>query len=142
MGPIRDSRMLREAIEYAEKKGTVFINVHPVRGNWPWGAEAVARKIISTGLASVTRHRAKPNKARDIYVWPYSLTPTWGDGWGYSDGPPIVAGVVALMKSANPALTPGEIKEILVQTGSMKIGFRVLDAEAAVKEAVRRKNKS
>jgi hypothetical protein len=36
-------------------------------------------------------------------------------------------------------LTPQEIKTIIVETAYMKDGFKVLDAEAAVKEAIKRK---
>ena len=52
-------------------------------------------------------------------------------------GPPIVAGIVALMKSANPALTPRELKAIIVETASARDGFKVLDAEAAIHAAVK-----
>jgi subtilisin family serine protease len=67
------------------------------------------------------------------------MNPTFKDGWGYSNGPPIVAGVVALMKSVNPVLTPQEIRTFIVETAYMKDGFKVLDAEAAVKEAIKRR---
>ena len=30
MGPLDETEELREAVEYAEKKGTLFINVHPI----------------------------------------------------------------------------------------------------------------
>lgn len=140
MGPVHDTAELRAAVVYAEAKGTLFINVHPLSHGLRQIFDPIAQKILVTGLASVPRHPASPERGRDIYLWPYSLTPTFEDGWGYSNGPPITAGVVALMKSANPELTPGEIKGIIVATGTMRNGFRVLDAEAAVREAVRRKH--
>jgi subtilisin family serine protease len=138
MGPLTLTDELREAVDYAETKGTLFINVHPIngKGRKPDGLD---QKIIYPGLVSVPWHSARPDTGRDVYVWPYALTPTYKDGWGYSDGPPIVAGVVALMKSANPDLTPRELKEIIVTTAFMKDGFRVLDAEAAVQAAIKRK---
>lgn len=46
-----------------------------------------------------------PDAAPDIYVWPYDLEPHFEDGWGYSNGPPTIAGAIALLKAANPALT-------------------------------------
>jgi len=61
------------------------------------------------------------------------MNPVYKDGWGLSNGPPIVAGVIALMKGANPKLTPAQIRNILTQTAENKDGFRVLNAEAAKK---------
>ena len=138
MGPLFLTEELRKAVDYATEKGTLFINVHPIEKSIR-GSDEISHKIICTGLVSVPGHRSQPEHGRDIYVWPYSLTPSYKDGWGYSNGPPIVAGVVALMKSANPALTPREIRKIIVTTAFMKDGFRVLDAEAAVRAAMNSK---
>ena len=144
MGPLTNTAELREAVDYAEKKGTLFINVHPIGEMGRWGeqkreADETDRQMLCTGLVSVPAHRATPERGRDIYVWPYALTPTYKDGWGYSDGPPIAAGVVALMKSVNPSLTPQQIKKIIIKTAFTKDGFQVLDAEAAVKAAMQNK---
>jgi hypothetical protein len=43
------------------------------------------------------------------------------------------------MKSANPALTPRELKAIILKTAVTNDGFRVLDAEAALQVAIQRK---
>ena len=51
-----------------------------------------------------------------------------------------MAGVVALMKSVNPDLSPKEIRRIIVETAYNKEGFKVLDAEAAVKKAMSSKD--
>ena len=55
---------------------------------------------------------------------------------GTSLGTPVIAGVVALMKSVNPCLFPGDIEEILVETAapSPDVATRsgVIDAYAAV----------
>ena len=56
-----------------------------------------------------------------------------GDGWGYSNGPPVVVGVIALMKSVNPDLTSEEIRRIIKETFYEHEGFSVLDGEGAVK---------
>jgi hypothetical protein len=54
---------------------------------------------------------------------------------------PVTAGIVALMRSANPKLTPAECKEILMRT-ARPLEFegqrapRVVDAAAAVKEVM------
>jgi hypothetical protein len=137
MGPLTFTDELREAVDYAEEKGMLFINVHPLERS-AGKPDDIERKIIYTGLISAPGHPSSPID-RDVYVWPYSLTPTYDDGWGYSNGPPIVAGVVALMKSVNPGLTPREIKEIIVKTALMIDGFRVLNADAAVQAAMERK---
>ena len=94
------------------------------------------KRIIHTGVVHVPEHPARLDPARDIYVWPYQINPVFRDGWGYSYGPPIVAGVVALMKSINPKLTPQEVRKIIVETACKKDGFNVLDGEAAVKKAI------
>jgi hypothetical protein len=138
LGHLTFTGELRQAIEYAEAKGTLFINVHPIRKS-ARGREEMNKKIICTGVVAVPWHPAWPDARRDVYVWPYAPTPTYKDGWGYSIGPPIIAGVVALMKSVNPALTPQELKAIIVKTAFTKDGFRVLDAEAAIHAAVKRR---
>ena len=56
----------------------------------------------------------------------------WEDGWGYSNAPPIVAGIIALMKSVNPGLGVKEVKNILIKTSVDRNGFNVIDANAAV----------
>lgn len=145
MGPVKHCQELQAAVDYAERKETVFINVHPeylifTKEKYEeCDPDKIDKRIIHPGLVSVPKYPAEPEPGRDIYVWPYEMNPTFKDGWGYSNGPPIVAGVVALMKSANPMLTPQEIKTIIVETAYMKDGFKVLDAEAAVKEAIKRK---
>ena len=142
MGPLDETEELREAVEYAENKGTLFINVHPIGkyGNWEEGKtepDQTDRRIVCSGPVSVPWHPARSEYGRDIYVWPYALTHHFLDDWGCSVGPPIVAGVVALMKSANPSLTPQQIKQIIVKTAVTKDGFGVLDAEAAVNAAIK-----
>ena len=74
---------------------------------------------------------------------------------GTSAATPIVAGVCALMLSANPNLTAREVKDILIQTAdkigpaweysgghSRKFGYGRVNAERAVAEALRRKGSS
>lgn len=71
---------------------------------------------------------------------------------GTSAATPIVAGICALMLSANPNLTAREVKEILQQTAdkignaweytsghSTKYGYGRVNADRAVAEAIRRK---
>lgn len=133
MGPVTQCQELQDAIDYAEKKGTIFIDVHPEERTKP---NTLDKRIIHPGLVSVPKHKARPEPGRTVYVWPYEMNPVFQDGWGYSNGPPIVAGVIALMKSANPKLTPAQIRSILVEMAENKDGFAALDAQAAVKKAL------
>jgi subtilisin family serine protease len=74
---------------------------------------------------------------------------------GTSSATPLVAGVVALMLSANPDLTAREVKQILTSTAdkigspseyrnghSVKYGYGRINADRAVAEALRRKDKA
>lgn len=71
---------------------------------------------------------------------------------GTSSSTPLVAGICALILSANPELTGAEVKEILIQTAdkighpseyvrghSRKYGYGRVNAERAVAEAIRRR---
>ncbi|MCP4609998.1 MAG: S8/S53 family peptidase [Planctomycetes bacterium] len=143
MGPVKHCDELRAAIDYAEQKGTIFINVHPEYLIYTkeqfkqCDPNQCDKRIIHAGIVPVPKHpNARVNPCRDIYVWPYQINPTFRDGWGFSNGPPIVAGVIALMKSANSELTPRDIRKIISETAFIKDGFKVLDAEAAVRQAI------
>lgn len=103
------------------------------------GPNEIDERIIHTGIVAVPEHPARVDPRRDIYVWPYQIDPVFRDGWGYSNGPPTVAGVIALIKSANPDLTPQQIREIIASTARLQDSFKTLDAQAAVQEALRRK---
>jgi len=144
MGPVTQSEALRAAIDFAEQRGTLFVDVHPedVGGNGekfkPCAVEECDPRIVHTGIVSVPQHPLKPHPSRNVYTWPYDLDANFEDGWGFSNAPPIVGGVIALMKSANPDLSPTELRALLVQTSFDREGFRVLDAEAAVKAAMAR----
>jgi len=142
MGEVQMSPALRDAIDYAEARGTIFVNVHPEVIEQD-GAErrycAVGEcdeRIVRAGIVSVPEHPVKPHPARDVYTWPYDLEAVYEDGWGFSNAPPVVGGVIALMKSANPALTPSQIRDLLVRTAVSRDGFQVVDAEAAVRGAL------
>ncbi|MHC4518095.1 MAG: S8 family serine peptidase [Planctomycetota bacterium] len=145
MGPVKQCPELRAAIDYAESKGTIFIDVHPEylqytaeRVKW-CDPNNIDRRIIHTGVVAVPKYPAHTDPLRDIYVWPYQIEPQFRDGWGYSNGPPTVAGAIALMKSANPRLTPADVRAIITDTARLQDGFLTLDAQAAVQEALRRK---
>ena len=142
MGPVRETAALREAIEFAEQRGTIFIDVHPEEaavagvGFRPCRVGECDARILHAGVVSVPGHPASPDSARDVYVWPYAPEVKFEDGWGYSMGPPIVGGVLALVKSVSPGLSPRQLRELLVRTAHEREGFRVLDAQAAVHAAM------
>jgi subtilisin family serine protease len=143
MGPATDSRQFRDAIDFAEQRGTLFVDVHPENvadgdGKFrPCGAGQCDSRIVHAGVVSVPEHPLRPDPARDVFTWPYDLDAKFEDGWGFSNGPPIVGGVIALIKSANPRLSTQQIRTLLAQTAVARDGFRVLDAEAAVRAAMR-----
>jgi hypothetical protein len=145
MGPVQQTKELTEAIEYAWKKGTIFIDVHPeyiskTEKGYQWcKPDELNNKIIHAGIVSVPKYEDQPDPARDINTWPYEINPKFRDGWGYSNAPPQIAGVIALMKSVNKELTPEDLKNIILSTAVEINGFKVLNAEAAVKEAIKRK---
>ncbi len=141
MGPTSQSAALRDAIDFAERSGTLFVDVHPeaiaadVGKTRPCAPAECDNRIVHAGVVSVPEHPVSPHPARNVYTWPYDLDERFEDGWGFSNGPPTVAGVIALVKSANPRLSPGQVRHLLVETAFDRDGFRVLDAEAAVKAA-------
>lgn len=141
MGPVSMSSALRDAVSYAESRGTIFVNVHPEQVPGDSGKLVACRsgecdpRIVRAGIVSVPNHPAKANPVRDVYSWPYDLDARYEDGWGYSNAPPAIGAVLALMKSANRALAPSELKRLLVQTSYDRDGFRVVDAGAAVRAA-------
>lgn len=115
----------------------------PSNGDWPITA---ARASWDNGISWETGE----------YRW-------WRDGrsrgsnykhfGGTSSACPLVAGICALMLSANPELTAAEVKEILTQTAdqiggpseyvnghSLKFGHGRVNADKAVAEALRRKD--
>ena len=142
MGQVRQTPELREAIDFAEQHGTLFVDVHPeifpaADGEFrPCATAECDARIVHPGVVSVPAHPVSPDSIRDVYVWPYAPEVRYADGWGFSMGPPIVTGVLALMKSANPGLSPRQLRALLVRTASEREGFRVLDAEAAVRGAL------
>jgi len=89
MGPTDQTQALREAIDYAEGKGTLFVDVHPE--NVAAAGEKLKlcspsecdARIVHAGIVSVPEHPAKPHPSRDIYTWPYDLDGKFEDGRGY-----------------------------------------------------------
>lgn len=57
----------------------------------------------------------------------------YGNQYGTSMATPLVSGTVALMKAANPQLSPARIEEVLKTTSTGQIGSRVVNPAAAVR---------
>lgn len=140
MGPLIYTDEIREAIDYAEEHGTVFIDVHPEYIIQSDNSKSICKgsdcdpRIIHTGVVSVPDHPVdEPDPNRQLYTWPYDLNAVYKDGWGYSNAPPVVAGVIALMKSANKPMDISTIRKIIVETAEIRDGFPVVDAAKAVR---------
>lgn len=56
---------------------------------------------------------------------------------GTSEAAPLVSGVAALMRAANPALTAAQTRERLLASVDRSGGLPRLDAEAAMRAATR-----
>jgi len=144
MGPLRQSKELTDVLNYAKKKGTIFIDVHPEYKDFKNGklvfcdSTELNPLIIHPGIVPVPAHpyTKKAEMWRDFYTWPYDIDPVFRDGWGFSNAPPITAGIIALVKSVNPELNVKQIKKLLIETSENHNGFNILNAEAAVKRAI------
>ncbi len=105
--------------------------------------------VIHVGQADANRHHVDYEgftPGVDIYALCWSVNRlesynSCGWGWGLTSfGAPTVAGIVALMKSVNPCLSPADIEFILKETngglpanaGSYGITAGIMDAHAAV----------
>jgi serine protease AprX len=101
-------------------------------GNWIVSTRALS-PVGATGTPADVAFGLEPQ------YWPYYTTLS-----GTSMAAPHVAGVVALMLDANPALTPTQVKSILQATATpmpayatWEVGAGYVDAYAAVKRAFR-----
>lgn len=118
--------------------------VAPSNGDWPILA---ARASWDEGISWETGVFKFYRDGRD-------LGPLYKHFGGTSSSTPLVAGICALILSANPELTAREVKEILQSTAdkagspseyvgghSPKYGYGRVNADRAVAEALRRKEK-
>jgi len=119
--------------------------VAPSNGDWPILA---ARSSWDRGISWETGPYKYYRDGRD-------RGPHYKHFGGTSSSTPLVAGICALMLSANPDLTAREVKEILRSTAdqvgnraeyrnghSLRYGYGRVNADRAVAEALRRREKS
>jgi serine protease AprX len=96
-----------------------------------------ARELPGPGLRALLRRRLRDENVVNRHYKHVD---------GTSFAAPIVASLVAQMLEANPRLSPAEVKSILVRTARRipgaeveRQGFGVVDARAALEEALRRR---
>jgi subtilisin family serine protease len=120
--------------------------VAPSNGNWPILS---ARASWSEGISG------ESGASRWYYGDGIDRGSRYEHFGGTSSSTPLVAGICALILSANPNLTAREVKQILCQTAdkigspseyvngkSLKYGYGRVNAYRAVQEALRRAGKS
>jgi subtilisin family serine protease len=131
--------------DYSNTGPQVWISA-PSNGDWPITA---ARAWWDEGT---------PGESGEYRYWADGISR--GDRYkhfgGTSSATPLVAGICALILTANPALTAREVKDILAKTAdkigganeydssgrSLKYGFGRVNAARAVEEAIKRKGGS
>jgi trimeric autotransporter adhesin len=125
-----DSAELREALAYAASRNVITVSAAGNESEASPGnpAQYATQYGISVGAININRgiagfsNRAGSNSIIQQVVGPgvdiYSTTP--GNTYGYKSGTsmatPAVAGVIALMLSANPNLTHAQIRDILTSS--------------------------
>ncbi|MEV6108248.1 type VII secretion-associated serine protease mycosin [Streptomyces sp. NPDC051940] len=145
------------AVQYALKKGVVVV---ASAGNSGSKGDRISYPAAYPGVIAVTAVD-RDGKRADFSTrrW-YATVAAPGvdvviadpdrnyyEGWGTSAASAFVSGVAALVRSANPDLSPHQVKQLLQDTArrtpsggrSDALGTGVVDAGAAVREAVRMK---
>ncbi len=155
------NQMIREAIE-----ANIVVCVPAGNGDKNAGLDILGHEIPPTGsiLVGATKYHESENRRTDLSNWGERITVSapgdefhdltcgiitdddYTNRFGQTSGAaPKVAGTVALMLQVNPTLTPAQVKEILIAEGGdvisdpAKPAGRFLNAEAAVREAKRRR---
>lgn len=136
-----------EHADYSNRGNEVTICA-PSNGDWPiiaaraWWDEGVSWETGAFKYWRDGKERGEPGMYKHF--------------GGTSSATPLVAGICSLMLSVNPDLTAGQVKEILIKTAdkigspmeydtkghSLKYGYGKVNADKAVKEALRYKDES
>lgn len=114
----------------------------------------LAQAQVTKGWLPASVLELPEQQLREQVLRCYEVKATVGDNDGHpayiaqngtSEASPVVAGVVANMYEANPALTPDEVKEIIFSTAHPVAGAKLaqghgaINAQAAIREAMRRR---
>jgi subtilisin family serine protease len=124
VGGRNSSALLQKAVDYAWSRGAVIFASAMNTGAQDRFYPAACDRVVAISATDTTDRLASfSNYGNWITLSaPGSsiLTTMNGGGYGFSYGTsfasPIVAGVAALMLSANPALSPGDVVSLLQQT--------------------------
>ncbi len=148
------SMTLESAVADALARGVVVVAAAGNSSAWSVGYPAGIPGVIAVGATDTANNRASFSNqgsaldlvAPGVKILSYSAGgPTSFAVWsGTSFSAPLVAGVAALLKSANPDLTPAQITDILngsaddlgVSGWDQAFGWGLLDADEAVAEVV------
>lgn len=144
------SQAFNDACEYAVSKGTVIVAATGNDGRGTVSYPAKYSSVIAVGSVTSSRTRSYfSNYGTGLEVMApgsniYSTLPgnTYASYSGTSMATPHVAGVVGLMRAANPYISVQEVRSILTSTAqyagsSRYYGYGIVDAEAAVNAAIR-----
>lgn len=116
----------------------------------------LAQAQVTKGWLPASVLELPEQQLREQVLRCYEVKATVGDNDGHpayiaqngtSEASPVVAGVVANMYEANPALTPDEVKEIIFSTAHPVAGAKLaqghgaINAQAAIREAMLRRTK-
>ncbi len=147
------SRTMESAVDYALARGVVIVAAAGNNGTWSVGYPAAIPGVIAVGATDSANNRcsfSNQGSALDITapgasILSYTVpsTTSFARWSGTSFSSPLVAGVMALLKSTDPGLTPAEIADILYDSADdlgasgwdQAFGWGLLDADEAVAEA-------
>jgi subtilisin family serine protease len=151
-----DLPFLRTAVEYADDRGVVMIASTGNIPTEPVGYPAAYPQVIAVGatnnrdemFSATTRGPEMDLVAPGVAIYTTVDQSGNANGYGPEDGTsfaaPIVAGVAAMVLGINPALTPAQVREILLESAD-DLGVGGIDpvfahgrinAYAAVREAL------
>ena len=142
-GSTGGSQRLKEAVEYAEKKGVLVIScagngqeTNPDAIYYPGGYESVICVGAANGDGTVAAF-SQQNDTVDLLALGTDLrlasvkgTRIRGEGTSFATA--IVSGAAAQLWTEHPGLTADEVRSILLKSSRTVEGWRVLDLEAVL----------